>query len=593
MLILVHILCRFVELSWYIELALYLLPYFTVGYDVLWRSIRNISHGQVFDENFLMAIATVGAFFTSEYSEAVFVMLFYQIGELFQSIAVGKSRRSISDLMDMRPDSADVLRNGEIITVDPDEVEIGETIVVRPGERVPIDGIVIDGETRLDTAALTGESVPRSVKSGDEVVSGSINISGLIRIRTTKLFGTSTVSKILELVESASSQKSKPEAFITRFSKIYTPTVVLSAVALAVIPSLILGNWSEWVKRALTFLVVSCPCALVISVPLAYFSGIGGASKKGILIKGSSYMETLSKVKTVVFDKTGTLTKGCFNVSDVVNVGGTDDDILSLAASAEKFSSHPIAVAISAERSDAPSPEKVTEIAGEGIEAVVGGRTVLCGNEKLMRRIGMTDIQRSIDGASTCVFVACDGKLLGYILICDEIKPESFTAIESLKHAGIKTVMLTGDKESVAEKVKNDLNIDEMHAELMPADKVTRVERIMESGETVSFVGDGINDAPVLMRSDVGIAMGALGSDAAIEAADIVLIDDDPSKISAAISKARKTCAIVRENIIFAIIVKLLVLVLCAFGLAPMGLAVFADVGVAVIAILNSMRALN
>lgn len=593
MLILVHILCRFVELSWYIELALYLLPYFTVGYDVLWRSIRNISHGQVFDENFLMAIATVGAFFTSEYSEAVFVMLFYQIGELFQSIAVGKSRRSISDLMDMRPDSADVLRNGEIITVDPDEVEIGETIVVRPGERVPIDGIVIDGETRLDTAALTGESVPRSVKSGDEVVSGSINISGLIRIRTTKLFGTSTVSKILELVESASSQKSKPEAFITRFSKIYTPTVVLSAVALAVIPSLILGNWSEWVKRALTFLVVSCPCALVISVPLAYFSGIGGASKKGILIKGSSYMETLSKVKTVVFDKTGTLTKGCFNVSDVVNVGGTDDDILSLAASAEKFSSHPIAVAISAERSDAPSPEKVTEIAGEGIEAVVGGRTVLCGNEKLMRRIGMTDIQRSIDGASTCVFVACDGKLLGYILICDEIKPESFTAIESLKHAGIKTVMLTGDKESVAEKVKNDLNIDEMHAELMPADKVTRVERIMESGETVSFVGDGINDAPVLMRSDVGIAMGALGSDAAIEAADIVLIDDDPSKISAAISKARKTCAIVRENIIFAIIVKLLVLALCAFGLAPMGLAVFADVGVAVIAILNSMRALN
>ena len=592
MLIAIYILCKNVEMNKYIELLLYLVPYFTVGYDVLWRSVKNIAHGQVFDENFLMAIATVGAFFTSEYSEAVFVMLFYQIGELFQSIAVGKSRRSITDLMDLRPDSADVLRDGEIQTVDPDEVSVGEIIVVRPGEKVPIDGVIIDGETRLDMAALTGESVPRTAKTGDKVVSGSINLSGLIKIRTTKEFGASTVSKILELVESASSQKSKPEAFITRFSKIYTPTVVFAAVALAVIPSLIVGDWSVWVGRALTFLVVSCPCALVISVPLAYFSGIGGASKNGILIKGSSYMESLGRVKSVVFDKTGTLTKGCFKVSEVVNIDG-DDDILSLAASAEKYSSHPIAVAIAAERPNASEPSGVTEIAGEGIKAEVCGHDILCGNEKLMRRIDGADIPSDIDSAATCVFVAKDGRLIGYILISDEIKAQSYGAIDGLKRAGIKTVMLTGDKASVAEKVGYELGIDEIHAELMPSDKVARVEDIMAKGGLVSFVGDGINDAPVLMRSDVGIAMGALGSDAAIEAADIVLIDDDPSKISLAISKARKTCAIVRENISFAIMVKLLVLVLCALGIAPMGAAVFADVGVAVIAILNSMRALK
>ena len=574
------------------NLAFYLVPYFIIGYDVLWRSVRNIARGNVFDENFLMSIATVGAFFTGEFAEAVFVMLFYQVGELFQSIAVGRSRKSISSLMDIRPDTACVLRDGEEFTVSPDEVEIGETIIVRPGEKIPIDGTVIDGESTLDTSALTGESRPQRVAVGDAVISGSINTAGLIRIRTDRPFGESTVSKILELVENASSKKAKTENFISRFAKFYTPSVVGAAVLLAVIPSLITGEWSEWVHRALVFLVVSCPCALVISVPLAYFAGIGGASAHGVLIKGSNYLEVLAKTKTVVLDKTGTVTKGVFKVTKAAPRGIEKDELIEIAASAERYSTHPIAASLIYECPAAPYPEKVNEISGEGVEAAIGENKVLAGNARLMKRFGV-DFSET-DSAGTVVYVAKNGEYLGYIVISDEIKEDSADALSTLKDSGVECVILSGDKKSAVAGVADTLGVKKYYAELLPSDKVDITEKIIsESDGKVAFVGDGINDAPVLMRADVGIAMGALGSDAAIEAADVVLTDDKPSKIVTAMSVSRKTTKIVRENIAFSLAVKAAVLVLGAFGLAPMAVAVFADVGVAVIAILNSMRAMK
>ena len=583
---------KLTELPFWAYLIMYLVPYFVIGYDVLWRSVKNIARGNVFDENFLMSIATVGAFATGEYSEAVFVMLFYQVGELFQSIAVGRSRKSIASLMDIRPDSACVIRDGEEIVVEPDEVEVGETIVVRPGEKIPIDGVIVEGKTALDTSALTGESVPRTVDVGDEVISGSINTAGLIKIRTEKPFGQSTVSKILELVENASSKKAKTENFISRFAKFYTPSVVGAAVLLAVVPSIITGAWSEWIHRALIFLVVSCPCALVISVPLAYFAGIGGASVKGILVKGSNFIEAMSKTKTVVFDKTGTLTKGVFCVTEIAPVGTTEAELLSLAASAEKYSTHPIASSITEACPDAKNPDDVKEISGEGVAANVGGEEILAGNARLMRRYNIEF--EEADKTGTAVYVARGGKYIGHIIISDEIKPDSAAAISSLGAAGIDTVMLSGDKKSVAESVGKTLGIGKVCAELLPGDKVEMMEKIIEGSDgKVAFVGDGINDAPVLMRADVGIAMGVLGSDAAIEAADVVLTDDKPSKIADAIKISKKTCGIVRQNIVFSLIVKAAVLVLGALGIAPMAVAVFADVGVAVIAILNSIRAMK
>jgi len=583
---------KLTELPFWAYLIMYLVPYFIIGYDVLWRSVKNIIRGNVFDENFLMSIATVGAFFTGENAEAVFVMLFYQVGELFQSIAVGRSRKSIAALMDIRPDSACVIRDGEEIVVDPDEVEVGETIVVRPGEKIPIDGVIVEGSSALDTSALTGESVPRTVGVGDGVISGSINTAGLIKIRTEKPFGQSTVSKILELVENASSKKAKTENFISRFSKYYTPSVVGAAVLLAVVPSIITGAWSEWVHRALIFLVVSCPCALVISVPLAYFAGIGGASVKGILVKGSNFLEALSRTKTIVFDKTGTLTKGVFCVTEVTPVGVSESELLALAASAEKYSTHPIALSLGEACPDAKNPDSVSEISGEGVAAVVGGEEILAGNARLMRRYGIEF--EEADRAGTVVYVARGEKYIGHVIISDEIKPDSAAAISSLGAAGIDTVMLSGDKKSVAESVGKALGIGNVYAELLPADKVEMMEKIIsESDGKVAFVGDGINDAPVLMRADVGIAMGVLGSDAAIEAADVVLTDDKPSKIADAIKISKKTGRIVRQNIVFSLAVKAAVLVLGALGIAPMAVAVFADVGVAVIAILNSIRAMK
>lgn len=579
-------------LPFWANLIIYLVPYFVVGYDVLWRSAKNIVRGNVFDENFLMSIATIGAFATGEFSEAVFVMLFYQVGELFQSIAVGRSRKSISSLMDIRPDSACVVRGGEESVVSPDEVEVGETIVVRPGEKIAIDGVIVEGDSSLDTSALTGESVPRHVGVGDEVISGSINTAGLIKIKTTKPFGQSTVSRILELVENASSKKAKTENFITRFSKYYTPSVVGAAVLLAVIPSIITGQWSEWIHRALIFLVVSCPCALVISVPLAYFAGIGGASSKGILIKGSNYLESLAKTDTVIFDKTGTLTKGVFRVSGIHPDGVDEDELLSLAASAEKYSTHPIALSLMEACGDAQTPDNVREVSGEGVEAEVGGDDILAGNARLLERHGV--IFTAYDDVGTVVYVAKNGKYIGYIVISDEIKADSADAVSELKATGVSTVMLSGDKRSVVESVGKNLGIDRAYSELLPSDKVEITEKIIsESRGSVAFVGDGINDAPVLMRADVGIAMGVLGSDAAIEAADIVLTDDKPSKIATAMKISKKTTAIVKQNIAFSLIVKAAVLVLGAFGIAPMAVAVFADVGVAVIAILNSIRAMK
>ena len=597
----------------YASFALYLIPYLIAGHDVLLKAWRNIRRGEAFDESFLMAVATIGAFamvFFPEtephMAEGAAVMLFYQVGELFQSYAVGKSRKSIAAMMDIAPDYANIERDGAIVEVDPDEVQVGDIIVVKPGERVPIDGVVVDGTSQLDTAALTGESVPRHIEVGGEVISGCINMTGVLRIRTTKLFGASTVSRILELVENASEKKARTENFITRFARVYTPIVTLAAVAIAVVPPLLgMGAWAGWILRGLTFLVVSCPCALVISVPLSFFGGIGGASRLGILVKGSNYLEALAQVDTVVFDKTGTLTSGTFGVVGVHPAGAIDSDqLLAMAAHAEAFSDHPIALSVKkAYLDEAPADsgrvidqariEEATEESGHGVEATVDGHTVLVGNDKLMGAHGISCPDCELTG--TILHVAIDGAYAGHIVIADTVKDDAAQAIADLHAAGVeRCIMLTGDREEVARSVASDLGLDEYHAQLLPGDKVEQVERILDSARgNLAFVGDGINDAPVLTRADVGIAMGAMGSDAAIEAADIVLMDDKPSNIARAIRVARKTMRIVHQSIVFAIGVKLLILALAAVGIANMWLAVFGDVGVAVIAILNAMRAMN
>ena len=587
-----------------VRFLLFLIPYLTVGYDILRKAFKGIRNKQVFDEHFLMAVATIGAMALGEYTEGVAVMWFYQIGELFQSYAVGKSRRSISELMDIRPDYANIeTEDGKIEKVDPDDVEVGTIIVVQPGEKVPIDGIVREGKTTLNTAALTGESIPQDVVEGDEVISGCINMSGVIRVETTREFDESTASKILDLVENASSRKSRSEQFITKFARIYTPAVCYSALALALLPPvirLIMGMspmWGNWVYRALTFLVISCPCAIVVSIPLSFFGGIGGASSQGILIKGSNYMETLSQVRTVAFDKTGTITKGNFNVTGVHHSTMINDTLLEIAALAESHSSHPISRSLKlahGKELDLGRVEDVQEISGSGVIAVVDGHNVAAGNLNMMRHVGATG--RECHSAGTIVHIAVDGKYAGHIVISDEMKDTSEEAMQALKAAGVKrTVMLTGDKESVAKAVAEMVGIDEYHAGLLPADKVRIVEEILqEEGEKekLAFVGDGINDAPVLSRADIGIAMGALGSDAAIEAADVVLMDDDPRKIAKAIKIARKCIRIVYENIYFAIGVKLICLLLGALGIANMWLAIFADVGVMVLCVLNAIRCL-
>lgn len=597
----------------YANFALYLIPYLIAGHDVLLKAWRNIRRGEAFDESFLMAVATIGAFamiFFPEtephMAEGAAVMLFYQVGELFQSYAVGKSRKSIAAMMDIAPDYANIERDGAIVEVDPDEVQVGDIIVVKPGERVPIDGVVVDGTSQLDTAALTGESVPRHVEVGGEVISGCINMTGVLRIRTTKLFGTSTVSRILELVENASEKKARTENFITRFARVYTPIVTLAAVAIAVVPPLLgMGAWAGWILRGLTFLVVSCPCALVISVPLSFFGGIGGASRLGILVKGSNYLEALAQVDTVVFDKTGTLTSGTFGVVGVHPADAIDSDqLLAVAAHAEAFSNHPIALSVKKAYLDEASAdseriidqariEDAAEESGHGVKATVDGHTVLVGNDKLMSAHGISCPDCELTG--TILHVAIDGSYAGHIVIADTVKDDAAQAIADLHAAGVeRCIMLTGDREEVARSVASDLGLDEYHAQLLPGDKVEQVERILDSARgNLAFVGDGINDAPVLTRADVGIAMGAMGSDAAIEAADIVLMDDKPSNIARAIRVARKTMRIVHQNIVFAIGVKLLILALAAVGIANMWLAVFGDVGVAVIAILNAMRAMN
>lgn len=592
-----------------LRLVVYMVPYLVISYDILKKAFKGIIKGQVFDENFLMAVASVGAvaiavYENGSYNEAVAVMLFYQIGELFQSYAVGKSRRSISELMDIRPDYANIEVDGKIEQVDPDEVEVGSIIVVSAGEKVPIDGVIVEGSTTLDTAALTGESVPRSVKESDEVISGCINLTGTVRIRTTKPFGESTVSKILDLVENSSSKKSKSEQFISKFARIYTPAVCGGALALALLPpvvSLIIGKeamWLTWIYRALTFLVISCPCALVISIPLSFFAGIGGASKEGVLVKGSNYLETLSKTKIVVFDKTGTMTKGNFEVTEIVPVGVENNELLRLAAYAESYSSHPISKSIKSaygKEIDNAKISDVNEISGNGVLAVADGKKIAVGNSKLMDKLGVEYTACSKVG--TVVYVAVDGKYCGYILISDALKPTSVAAVKAMKDCGVsKTVMLTGDSKKVADAVAKELGADEVYSELLPADKVSQVERLLaDKGEKekLAFVGDGINDAPVLSRADIGIAMGALGSDAAIEAADIVLMDDDPMKISKAIKISSKCLRIVNENIYFALGVKALCLILGAVGIANMWVAIFADVGVMVIAVLNAIRALS
>lgn len=579
------------------RLLAFLVPYAVIGWDVLWKAARNIAHGQVFDENFLMSIATVGAFATGEYPEAVFVMLFYQVGELFQSYAVGRSRQSIAQLMEIRPDYANLERGGKAEKVDPDAVAVGDVIVVKPGERVPLDGVVLEGRSTLDTAALTGESLPRPVREGDDVISGCVNQSGLLRVRVTRAFGESTVAKILDLVENASSKKARAENFITKFARVYTPCVVIAAVLLAVVPSLISGDWSQW-TRALIFLVVSCPCALVISVPLSFFGGIGGASRNGILVKGGSYLETLAQTEIVVFDKTGTLTRGVFNVTAIHPDKISEAELLELAAYAESYSDHPISRSILEaydQSVDTARIGAVEELAGRGVRAVIDGRTVCVGNSKLMDELGVK--WHPCHHVGTTVHVEVDGLYAGHLVISDEIKPDAAEAIRKIKELGVKkTVMLTGDAAAVGERVGKELGLDEVHAQLLPADKVERVEALLgekSARGTLAFVGDGINDAPVLSRADVGIAMGGMGSDAAIEAADVVFMDDKPSKLADAIRIARKTCAIVRQNVVFALAVKLLVMALGAFGVATMWEAVFADVGVSVIAILNAMRALR
>lgn len=581
------------------RLAVFLIPYAVIGWDVLWKAARNIAHGQVFDENFLMAIATIGAFFTGEYPEGVAVMLFYQVGELFQSYAVGRSRKSIASLMDIRPDYANIEREGKLIQVDPSEVAVGDVIVIKAGEKVPLDGVVLEGNSLLNTAALTGESLPREVEPGDDVISGCINQSGLLRVRVTKVFGESTVAKILNLVENSSSKKAKAENFITKFARYYTPCVVIGALLLAVLPPLFFGGeWNDWVHRALIFLVISCPCALVISVPLSFFGGIGGASKCGVLVKGGNYMEVLAKTDIVVFDKTGTLTKGVFNVTAIHPDTVSEAQLLELAALAESYSDHPISRSLKDaynQEIDTARVGEVEEVAGRGVRAKVDGKLVCVGNDKLMDERGVA--WHPCHHIGTTVHVEVDGLYAGHIVISDEIKADAPDAIRALKEQGVqKTVMLTGDAKAVGESVAAQLGIDKVYTQLLPADKVARVEELLSQKapkSRLAFVGDGINDAPVLSRADIGIAMGAMGSDAAIEAADIVLMDDKPSKIAAAIEIAKKTLRIVRQNIIFALAVKALVLILGAFGMANMWEAVFADVGVSVIAILNAMRALR
>ena len=598
------ILDKTISINKYLMAAIYLVPYFVIGYDILKKAALGIFHGQVFDENFLMAVATVGAIGLGDFKEGVAVMLFYQIGELFQSIAVGKSRKSISALMDIRPDYANVEKDGHLVRVDPSEVEAGTVITVNPGEKVPIDGVIESGETTLNTSALTGESLPRDAKTGDEVISGSVNMTGVIRIRTTKSFGESTASKILDLVENSSMKKSRSENFITKFARYYTPIVCAGALILAAVPpvfNVIAGNpsaWQVWLTRAFTFLVISCPCALVISIPMSFFGGIGCASKNGILVKGSNYLEALSKTKYVVFDKTGTLTKGVFEVTGVYPESNiTKDDLLRLAAFAESASSHPISQSIrAAYGKEIPQNDAIDikEIAGHGVSATVDGSTVCAGNKKLMALCGAQITSEHNDG--TVVYVAKDGKYIGCITISDVVKPDSKRAMNALKAAGIKTVMLTGDSKATADKVAADLGIDTAKSELLPADKVSEVEKLLsekQKGEALAFVGDGINDAPVLSRADIGIAMGALGSDAAIEAADVVLMDDKPSKIALAMKISGKTLKIVKENIAFALAVKLVCLVLGAIGKANMWIAIFADVGVMVLAVINATRALK
>ena len=587
----------------YLRFVLFMIPYLVIGYDILKKAFKGILNKQVFDENFLMAVATVGAILLGDYSEGVAVMLFYQIGELFQSYAVGKSRRNISELMDIRPDYANIEKDGTLEQVDPDEVEIGTIIVVQPGEKVPIDGVIIEGISTLNTSALTGESLPRDAKAGDEVISGCINMTGLLKIRTTKEFGESTVSKILELVENSSSRKSKSENFISKFAKYYTPAVCYGAIALAFIPPIVLlimgkpAMWGDWIYRALTFLVISCPCALVISIPLSFFAGIGGASNQGILVKGSNYLETLAQTKYVVFDKTGTMTQGVFEVSGIHHNEMPDEKLLEYAALAECSSSHPISKSLQKAYGKPIDRNRVTdieEISGNGVIAKVDGISVAAGNTKLMNRLGIA--YQDCHHVGTVVHMAIDGKYAGHILISDIIKPHAKEAIAELKKAGIsKTVMLTGDSKRVADQIAEELGIQEVYSELLPADKVSRVEELLNQKsekDKLAFVGDGINDAPVLSRADIGIAMGALGSDAAIEAADIVLMDDDPLKISKAIKIARKCIRIVYENIYFAIGIKVLCLILGALGIANMWMAIFADVGVMILAVLNAIRTL-
>ncbi len=592
------------NLPWFLTLAVFLASYLIIGGDVVKKAVTNIGRGQIFDENFLMSVATVGAFFVGDYPEAVSVMLFYQVGELFQSYAVNRSRKNITELMNIRPDYANVLRDGEEIEVDPDEVGVGERILVKPGERIPLDGVVRKGNSSLDTMALTGESVPREVLCGEEVISGCINLTGVLEVEVTKPFGESTVSKILDLVENASSKKAEAENFITRFARYYTPIVVCAAAALAVIPPIFLGNWSDWIYRGLTFLVVSCPCAVVISVPLSFFGGLGGASKVGVLVKGSNYLEALARTELVVMDKTGTLTKGSFVVQKIepaTDGNGkqvlSQQELLELAALAESYSSHPISLSIRMAYGKEPDKERlkdVKELAGLGVHAVIDGRDIYAGNEKLMRREKISFTKAEPIG--TIIHVAEEGRYLGYLLIADELKEDAAACVAGLEKQGVKRiVMLTGDRKEAAEHVARLAGIKEVHSGLLPADKVEEVEKLMASkspkGKLV-FVGDGINDAPVLARADIGIAMGGLGSDAAIEAADVVIMTDEPSKIALAMRISRKTLGIVKQNIVFALGVKILVLILAAFGIANMWLAVFADVGVAVLAILNAMRAL-
>ena len=580
------------------RIAAFIVPYLVIGWDVLWKAIRNIAHGQVFDENFLMALATVGAFGTGEFPEAVAVMLFYQVGEWFQGYAVGRSRQSIAKLMDIRPDYANIDQNGKLVEVDPEEVSIGQTIVIKAGERIPLDGIVLEGKSTVDTAALTGESLPRDVDPGDDVISGCINQSGLLRVRVTKEFGESTVAKMLDLVENASAKKAKAENFITKFARYYTPCVVIGAVLLGLVPPLIVGGWTMWIQRALIFLVISCPCALVISVPLSFFGGIGGASKCGILVKGGNYLEVLAKTQTVVFDKTGTLTKGVFNVTAIHPEQCSEAELLEMAAYAESYSDHPISRSLKeayAKEIDALRVSQVEEISGRGVQATIDGKRVCAGNDKLMEDIGVP--WHPCHRVGTTVHVAIDGVYAGHIVISDEIKQDAAKAIRQLKAEGVeKTVMLTGDAKAVGESVAKELGLDEVYTQLLPADKVEKVEQLLnhrQGNGKLAFVGDGINDAPVLSRADLGIAMGAMGSDAAIEAADVVLMDDQPSKIATAIRIAKKTLGIVKQNIVFALAIKGLFLIMGAFGVANMWEAVFADVGVAVIAILNAMRALK